>query len=295
MILVISFHIDDRMHSPGFGNTAKGVNQSEAWCTQTQNAPACCKIKSTLVSITPAFSEADEDGNRLDRLPMIAGLCGGFFFGVIGLAFAAIKWVETRGQVKSQTLPRTRSVHAQRAEAGARASQMWNTPPSVYIPPSAPNGPRSPGSRDTEIWTANRPSVDRPVSNLPQAKQNQIRFTNIKPPSPIYASESPTSPPNFPPPAAPVARTESASKLKRTQSTSSRFSMRAASYTVPREVRESTVGLPGSYKALVSEEYEAMETDEVDLRMGDYIYVQKVFDDGECDTQVYLANAETNE
>ncbi|TPX71450.1 hypothetical protein SpCBS45565_g01037 [Spizellomyces sp. 'palustris'] len=249
--------VDVERNNCGYGNTEDGVTQAKMTCQGIQSA--CCAVELKVVDIKSAEQTAEDDAS--DKLPLFAGISGGFFFGIIALAVSILRWAESRGGGTSNKA--RASVHTERAEAGARASGMW--PTSSPVPNMRPFGE----DNDTLRSLPPTPFGDDndTLRSLPPTP-NQIIITNLKAPSPAYVPTQQAPPSSRPP-------TES--YAKRTQSVASRYSMRTDSYTL---TRNGNPQLRDFYRAVVNESYDPLEVDEVLLNVGDIVHVHKVFDDG---------------
>ncbi|TPX55601.1 hypothetical protein PhCBS80983_g05179 [Powellomyces hirtus] len=256
----------------GTGTSAAARVQAQALCRQDPNMPCCIR--------EPALLEGGTglDGPAYDRLPLIAGLIGGFFFAVIALVFSLIQYFHHKdGSPTNVELPRVRSVHAQRAESAARNSQLWND--------AAPHS----NARDQQGWNP----------KLQQQQQQQPYYPNSQQHSDIDVSSSTT--PKAPPQAAagrasistlaahsakpPRQSFGAGDQQRRTANNNgisripSRHSIRSDSHQAA--LRDSQLGgTNGFHRAVVNESYNSTEHDEISLQTGDVVHVQQVFDDG---------------
>ncbi|KNC97925.1 uncharacterized protein SPPG_06915 [Spizellomyces punctatus DAOM BR117] len=269
--------VDVERNNCGYGNTENGVKQAKMTCQDRQSD--CCAVELKVVDVKSAEQTAKDDAS--DKLPLFAGISGGFFFGIIALAVSILRWTESRGGGTSNKA--RASIHTERAAAGARASGMWPTSsPVPNMRPFGEDGLRSlpPTSYADDTLRSPAPYADDTLRSLPPTsydddtlrslppKPNQIIITNLKAPSPAYVPSQQAPPSSRPP-------TES--YAKRTQSVASRYSMRTDSHTM---TRNGNPKIQDFYRAVVTESYDPLEVDEVLLNVGDIVHVHKVFDDG---------------
>ncbi|KAI8822516.1 uncharacterized protein EV422DRAFT_402101 [Fimicolochytrium jonesii] len=244
----------------GYPNTAEGRAQAQALC-QTNSSLPCC--------------------NANDRVPLIAGLCGGGLFGIIAIVFSAYQYRNQRNRHRvDNAASRASSIHAHRAELGARSSHMWaptGGPSSV-----SPGAYAAPKEEINSPYNSNSPqgfgySQPNEYSRTHQAPSGAYGYQNgYQPPSTAEVRQSGLPSPRTPTtPSTPRQPTLGMGATRNGRPVSTRHSVRVDSYTAQRESR-----IAGTHRAMVLENYEPAGADEVRLRTGDVVHVQRVFDDG---------------
>ncbi|KAI9002002.1 hypothetical protein BC832DRAFT_561947 [Gaertneriomyces semiglobifer] len=319
----------------GFGNTEQGLAQAKTFCEQQSSAP-CCKLPLKLVSSTGGSSYSN------NRIPLIAGIGAGVAFAIAALAFVLYRRRKSKSKpqrTNDYSLPSmsSKNVHLDRAKSAARNSGMWGVPPPIdtqnvrrtntktsaktvntlqwstldYLD-QIPQTPSSGASTVPDSPYAPRTSTP---SVMLQPKTS-IRFTNVRPPAPAYASvpQSPSTPAPMtpmtpmtpvahpkgpraapapasqsPPQATSLGKVSTVNSTKSSLSRASRYSRRASSVIYSRTLQRtttesstasSTTSTTARVNATVIEPYEALEIDEIRLNMGDRMHVERVFDDG---------------
>ncbi|KAJ3166506.1 hypothetical protein HDU88_003375 [Geranomyces variabilis] len=229
-------------------------------CLQYPTLP-CCVADPSLIAGTPRAS--------YERLPMIAGLCGGFFFGVIALGFALLQYIERAEHAGSAARKAEQqeeyaggTVHARRARSAAAASGLWGGQASGLAAGSAaaaaaagraPAAPRQSyherfdtsatilaASGSSSSSSASKPGVGR------QASRHSVR------------SDSHT--------------------FSRNNNNNNNHPTTTSSTTTASASASQRGGM--FHRAAVIEGFEAREHDEISLRVGDVVHVSQTFDDG---------------
>ncbi|KAJ3184357.1 hypothetical protein HDU85_001662 [Gaertneriomyces sp. JEL0708] len=313
----------------GFGNTEQGLAQAKTFCEQ-QSAP-CCERPLKLVSSTSGSTYSN------NRIPLIAGIGAGVACAIAALAFVLYRRRKSKPKRSNDySLPSmsSKNVHLDRAKSAARNSGMWGVPPPIDTQNvRRTNTKTSAKTVNTLQWSTldyldqipQTPSSGAStVPDSPYAPRTatpsvmlqpktSIRFTNVRPPAPAYASvpqspstpapmtpmtpiahpKGPRAPPTAsgqsPPPATSLGKVSTVTSNKSSMSRASRYSRRASSVIYSRTLQRtntelsaasSTTSTTSRVNATVIEPYEPLEIDEIRLNMGDRMHVERVFDDG---------------
>ncbi|KAI9092678.1 hypothetical protein DFS34DRAFT_632760 [Phlyctochytrium arcticum] len=320
------------LNNCGWGNTQAGLDLARArTCSAANAADPCCKQELKLVTVADGTTlkgsgSADDD---LDMLPLFAGISGGLFFGVIAIGTSILRWVENQGgagTVSGDGHPKSEgdlgwrennhahnqaagglegglgaaggaagsTIHAARAQKGARASGLWNgggapqqqpqssspvhytnlIAPTPAFLSTAQNGSSSPTPYNSHQPYSTTPPTPTTAINNPfnssftTVASSSAHMSTHDPLSSYYTSSSPPNDETL------------QTKKKRTQSVASRYSLRHDSYHPDHSNDSSTNPMPEFYHAVVNESYSEADSDEVGLHVGDLVRVFQVFDDG---------------
>ncbi|KAJ3177456.1 hypothetical protein HDU87_004475 [Geranomyces variabilis] len=226
---------------------------AHAMCVQFPTLP-CCVADPSLIAGTPRAS--------YERLPMIAGLCGGFFFGVIALGFALLQYIEraehagTAAAAKADAYA-AGTVHAHRARSAAAASGLWGAEEAQ---------PSGLAAGSASAAAAPRQSYHERFNTATSSA-----FYNN------YSNNNSTASPS----AKPVGRQASRHSVRSDSHTFSRNNHHHPTSSSSSAASQAAAQRAGMFhRAVVIEGFETREHDEISLHVGDVVHVSQTFDDG---------------
>ncbi|KAJ3036932.1 hypothetical protein HDV00_002178, partial [Rhizophlyctis rosea] len=256
-----------------FGDGESAQTLAKTYCKSTLTDPCCAYLPS-------------------DTPSLIAGVVGGLLFGLIAIGFSVHMFMRQRrennmkkrmerftastgdngsggggGGFLTGDVGQAKNIHLQRAEEAARNSGLWS---GGAVPGIVGND--NPYRNSNTPSAATRHSFPTPTAIPPAPPGNLTpQPASLYSPSPVPSQQSHFIPshPRY---------------HARSNSVASKFSVRSVSYATRQRDFSAEMGeggaMPSVYRAVVTEGYEAMEEDEVDLNAGDSVGVFRVFEDG---------------